>query len=64
MIEVFLTLFRTLEEYVPNEETRKEIYSELIPTLSLYDDDLLCKIESEDPVFSEAYAEYNQEEID
>ena len=64
MQEVFLTLFQQLEEHIPDEDSRREVYSELVPLMYLSDRDLLLQLEYEDPIFSEACSDYHGEERD
>ncbi len=66
MKEVFLSLFRVLEEKIPNEETRKDIYAELIPALYWESDGFegwLSLLESEDHAFDQACQDFREENM-
>ena len=64
MQEVFLILLEKLQEHVPNEETRRDIYVEIVPALDFVDLELLESIKYEDGVFCEVCSEYRGEDKD
>lgn len=62
MEEVYLSLFQSLEEHVPNEKVRLAIYKDIIPSLLNYDDHIVKELYANDPMFDQAYNEYLGEE--
>lgn len=64
MIEVFQTLFRVLEEIIPNEEIRKDLYADIIPSMHYENTELLNMLEAEDPAFGQACQEFREDVID
>jgi len=63
MEEVFTSLLGILEEKIPNDDIRRDIYTELFPTLYWYDPDLAELLKREDDVFAEVMEE-NLNEIE
>ena len=55
MDEIVLDLFHSLELRIPNHETRKDIYNDILPLLIEYDISLVDRLCQEYEVFREAY---------
>lgn len=62
MQEILVELFRVLGTHVPDEDVRKSIYSDLIPTLQWIDADGAEDLKNDDACYNEAYEEITEGE--
>jgi hypothetical protein len=61
MEEIFTRLLGILEEKIPNDVTRREIYAEIIPVIYWHDPDLAELLKQEDDIFAEVMEEVLEE---
>ena len=62
MEDVFLSLFRALNDELPEVEARERVYTEMLEAMIWHDPELVENLATEDQAFGESYRQFRGSE--